>query len=88
MSNNQQTKQNKTRKKMARQKLGRRGTKEAGHKRGKRTEEKEVKHRTKAREHQINCLVQRVEDKGGREVAKATPLPTFVALTKTGAKVY
>jgi hypothetical protein len=43
-----QTKQNK-KKKTAGQRLGRRGTEEAGHKRGKRAEEKGVKHRTKAR---------------------------------------
>jgi hypothetical protein len=68
--NNQQTKQTKHEKKkktMAGQRLGRRRTEEAGHKRGKRVEEKGVKHRTKAREHQINCLVQMVDDKGRRE---------------------
>jgi hypothetical protein len=42
-------------------------------------EEKGVKHSTKAREHQVNCLAQMVEDKGkrgGGELAKATPPPT------------
>jgi hypothetical protein len=42
------------------------GTEEAGHKRGKMAEEKGVKHRTEAREHQINCLAQMVDDKGRR----------------------
>jgi hypothetical protein len=55
--NNQQTKQTKQEKKKKNkkttvgQKLGRRGIEEAGHKRGKRSEEKGVKHHTKAREH-------------------------------------
>jgi hypothetical protein len=38
------------------QRLGRRGTEEARHKRGKRAEEKGVKYCTKVREHQANCL--------------------------------
>jgi hypothetical protein len=86
---NKPNKQN--RKKTAGQRLGRRGTEEAGHKRGKRAEEKGVKHRTKAREHQVNCLAQRVEDKGrrgGGEAAKATPPPTYAVLIETGARVY
>jgi hypothetical protein len=51
---------------MVGQRLRRRGTEEAGHKMGKRAEEKGVKHRTKAREHQVNCLAQRIKDKGRR----------------------
>jgi hypothetical protein len=58
---------NKTGKKTtARQKLRRRGTEEVGHKRGKRAEEKGVKHCAKAREHQVNFLAQMVKDKGRR----------------------
>jgi DNA-directed RNA polymerase specialized sigma subunit len=53
--------------------LGRRGTQEAGHKREKRSKEKEEKHRTKVMEHQINCLAQRVEDKGRRGGSEGHP---------------
>jgi hypothetical protein len=56
--NNQQTKQTKRnkkekkkKKKRARHRLWRRGTEEVGHKRGKKAEEKIVKHRTKVRKH-------------------------------------
>jgi hypothetical protein len=57
--NNQQTKQTKRKKKKkkkkkkerAGQRLWRRGTEEVGHKRGKKAEEKIVKHRTKVRKH-------------------------------------
>jgi hypothetical protein len=80
---------NKTGKKtIAGQSLGRRGAEKARRKRGKRAKEKGVKHRTKGREHQVNCLVQRVEDNERRGVAKATPPPTCAALTETGARVY
>jgi hypothetical protein len=58
---------------MAGQRLGRRGIEEAGHKRGKMAEEKGVKHHTKAREYQINCLAQRVEDKGRRGGSEGHP---------------
>ena len=51
---------------MAGQRLGKMGTEETRHKRGKMAEEKGVKHRTKVREHQVNCLAQMVEDKGRR----------------------
>ena len=53
-------------KKLEGQRLGRKGTEEARHKREKMAKEKGVKHSTKARKHQINCLAQRVEDKGRR----------------------
>jgi hypothetical protein len=80
---------NKTGKKTtAGQRLGRRGAEKARHKRGKRAKEKGVKHRTKVREHQVNCLAQRVEDNERRGVAKATPPPTCAALTEMGARVY
>jgi hypothetical protein len=36
-------------------------------------EEKGVKHHTKAMEHQINCLAQRVEDKGRRGGSEGHP---------------
>jgi hypothetical protein len=75
---------------MTGQRLGRRGTEEAGHKKGKRVKEKGVKYHTKAMEHQVNCLAQRVEDKrrGGGEATKATPPPSCAALTEIGARVY
>jgi hypothetical protein len=50
-----------------------------------------MKHGTKVMEYQVNCLAQRVEDKGkrgGGEAVKATPPPTCVALTEMGAMVY
>jgi hypothetical protein len=51
-------------------------------------EEKGVNHRTKIRKHQVNYLVQRVEDKGRREAMKVTPPPTCAVLTKMGVRVY
>ena len=39
----------------------------------KKAEEKGVKDRTKAREHQVNCLTQRVEDKGRRGGSEGHP---------------
>jgi hypothetical protein len=56
----------------------RRGTKEVGHKRGKRAEKKGMKHRTKAREHQVNCLTQKVEDKGRKGGNEGSPLLPLV----------
>jgi hypothetical protein len=47
-----------------------------------------VNHRTKIRKHQINYIVQRVEDKGRREAMKVTPPPTCAVLTKMGVRVY
>jgi hypothetical protein len=60
---------------MTRQRLGRREIEEAGHKRGKKAEEKRVKHRTKAMKHQVNCLAQKVENNGrSRAGPMARPL--------------
>jgi hypothetical protein len=42
-----------------------------------------------AREHQVNCLTQRVENKGRRGGSEGSPPPpTCVALIETGAGVY
>jgi hypothetical protein len=73
--NSQQTKQTKQEEKKttARQRLGRRGTEEVGHKRRKRAEKKEVKHHTKAMEHQVHCLTQRIEDKVRRGDSEGWP---------------
>ena len=49
-----------------------------------------MKYCTNAREHQVNCLAYRVKDKerrGGGEVAKVTPPPTYVAHID-GARIY
>jgi hypothetical protein len=76
---------NKTGKKTtAGQRLGRRGTEEVGYKRGKRAEEKMVKHRTKARVHQVNCLTQRVEDKGRRGGSEGHPSSHLCGAHKDG----
>ena len=75
---NQTNKTEKTKKKKkkhpAGQRRGRRGTHEVGHKRRKRAEEKGVKHRTRVREHKVNCLTQRVKDKGRRGGSERSPL--------------
>jgi hypothetical protein len=60
-------------KKIVGQRLGRRGIEEVGHKRRKMVKEKGVKHRTKVKEYQVNCLVQRVEDKGRRGGSEGHP---------------
>ena len=58
---------------MAEQRLGRRRTEEAGHKRKKRVKEKGVKHRTKTKEHQVNYVEQKVEDKKRRGGSECHP---------------
>jgi hypothetical protein len=58
-----QTNKNK-KKKIVGQRLGRREIEEVGHKRRKMVKEKGVKHRTKVKDYQVNCLVQRVEGQG------------------------
>jgi hypothetical protein len=44
----------------------------------------EGKHRTKAREHQVNCLAQRIEDKERREgmCVHSTRQPCFCILSR------
>ena len=69
---------------MVRQRLERRGTQEAGHKKGKRAEEKGVKHHTKAREYQVYCLAQRVEDKGWRGGSEGHPSSHLCGAHKDG----
>jgi hypothetical protein len=71
----QQTNQiNKTgKKKTTVEQLGRRGTQKVGHKREKMAKEKGVKHRTKVRKYQVNCIAQRVEDKGRRGGSEGHP---------------
>ena len=78
-----QTKQNK-KKTTAGQRLGRRGIKEAGYKRGKMAEEKGVKHRTKAIKHLINCLTQKVEDKRRRGGSEGHPSSHLCGALKDG----
>ena len=79
---------NKIGKTTAGQRLGRRGTEEVEHKRRKRAEEKRVKHCTKGREHQVNCLAQRVEDKEGRGGSEGQPSSHLRGAHRDGARVY
>ena len=49
------------------------GDKRSGTQEEKKSGRERVKHSTKAREHQVNCLVQRVEDKGKKGGNKGHP---------------